>query len=163
MAKISPEQKLDNFRNMYGMIEDYYKQYGRHPTNQEFEEKLGMSGPTVRRYKAVIREQNKKKLLETFQYDIITHARASLETVNKNIKIFENIRDTAEDKDRVMTAAKNVLESHLDAIRIITDVPVYLESSSDQNNNNNVPVKQEHNIEESKEEQITDSIKSMYD
>lgn len=159
--KISSEQKLDNFRNMYSMIEDYHKQYGRYPTNQEFEEKLGMASATVQRYKRAIRQENKKKLLEIFHYDIITHARASLETVNKNVKIFEKIRDNSEDDDKVMTAAKNVLEAHLDAIRIITDVPGYLDNNS--NENNDVPVKQEHNIGKSKEDKITDSIESMYD
>ena len=124
--KISTEQKLDNFRNMRAMIEDYARQYSRFPISKEFEEKLNISESTVKRYKKVILQENKKKILDEFHHDILIHVEKSFVTINQNIKIFEEIRDNSENNDEKMIAAKNILESHLDAIRIMNDAPEYL-------------------------------------
>ncbi len=124
--KISVEDKLENQRNMLGMIEDYKREHHRFPTLQEFEEKLSMSPRTVQRYKAEILVESKKRLLEKFHNNMILHVESAFTTINENVKIFEYIRENSTSNDEKMTAAKNILDSHLDAVRIINDAPDYL-------------------------------------
>jgi len=165
MVKISTEAKLDNFRNMRAMIADYIKQYSRFPTSKEFEEKLNMSEATVKRYKKIILQENKQKILDEFHHDMIIHVEKSFETINKNIKIFEEIRDNSGDNDEKMIAAKYVLESHLDAIRIMNDAPEYLGleydgNDSNDSNDNNVQDEQEY-IHRQIDSEITEGIKAI--
>lgn len=158
MSRISAEQKLDNFRNMYAMIQDYKNNYSRFPSGKEFEEKLGMAEATVKRYKLVILNDSKKKMLDEFHHDILLHVEKAFSAINKNIKIFEEIRDNANNNDEKMAAAKYVLESHLDAIRIMNDAPEYLGLEY----NDNVQNEQEHIHRKDSSEKVKDSIESMF-
>ena len=124
--KISTEQKLDNFKNMRSMISDYKKQNDRYPTTDEFVEKLGLSASTVRRYKRVILDEDKKKILEEFQEEVIEDVKDLQTDIKANIKIFKTIRDgEASDSNDKMNAARNLQESRLDLIRIKRDAPEF--------------------------------------
>jgi len=158
MARIPVEQKLDNYRNMVGMVNDYERQYSRWPTNQEFVEKLGMTRSTASRYKQDILEQNKKALMNTFYFDMIIHVKKSLEAINKNVRLFENIREGSGDNHERMDAAKSVLESHLDAIRLIDEAPKYLGLDYDISKD-----EPENNIRrETTSERVEESIESTF-
>jgi len=76
------------------MIEDYDRLHSRFPTSKEFEDKLNMSEATVKRYKNAIIKQKKIALFGTFSEKILHHAAKAFEEINKNIKIFEDIRDS---------------------------------------------------------------------
>ena len=155
--KISTEQKLDNFRNMHSMIEDYRKQHNRFPTLKEFEEKLGMSEATVKRYKRIILDQQKSLLLKTFQDEMVYRVGDAIKSIDKNVGIFETIRDETNDDDTKMSAGKIVIESKLDAIRIMRDGPDFLGINYDVSN------EQEHIHEENiREDRIRESIKSTF-
>lgn len=156
--KISTEQKLDNFRNMRSMIKDYRKQHNRFPTLKEFEEKLEMSFSSVQRYKRVILDEQKSLLLKTFQDEMVYRISDAIKSIDKNIKIFEEIRDKKNDDDATMSAGKLVIESKLDAIRIMRDGPDFLGINYDVSN------EQEHIYEENlREERIRESIESIFD
>lgn len=145
--KISTEDKLDNQRNMLGMIEDYKREHNRFPTLKEFEEKLEMSPRSVQRYKSEILEESKKKLLDKFHNNMILHVEAAFNTINDNVKIFEYIRENSTSSDEKMVAAKNILEAHLDAVRIINDAPDYLGLDYDVQNEQKYIHRQENNEE----------------
>lgn len=156
--KISTEQKLDNFRNMRSMIKDYRKQHNRFPTLKEFEEKLEMSFSSVQRYKRVILDEQKSLLLKTFQDEMVYRISDAIKSIDKNIKIFEEIRDKKNDDDATMSAGKLVIESKLDAIRVMRDGPDFLGINYDVSN------EQEHIHEENlREERIRESIESIFD
>jgi hypothetical protein len=153
------KKKLDNFRNMCGMVGDYDREYSRWPTTKEFVEKLDMETRTVQRYKREILQQSKEKLLETFNYDIIIHVKNSFNTINENIKVFKKIRDKSNNNSEKMEAAKNVLEAHLDAIRLIYDVPEYLGVE----NNNVSKNEKEYNIKKTETTKINHAIDFTFD
>jgi transcriptional regulator with XRE-family HTH domain len=161
MAKIPSQQKLDNYRNMCSMVSDYEKLYHRWPTIQELEEKLGMSPATVKRYKRDILMYSKRKLLDSYQYDIVVHVREALNTINRNISIFEEIRDSPEtDSSGRMAAAKLVLETHLDAIRIMEQSPEYL---GPQHGDYDVQDGQEHIHGKGGSEKVKEFIEATFD
>lgn len=136
--KISTEQKIDNFRNMRGMITDYRIQHNRLPTNAEFAKKLGMHPTTVRTYKRHILNKEKEKLLQTFQDEMIVRVKDVVKSIDENIEIFETIRDdTTTTSDTKMSAAKSVIDSKLDVIRIMRDGPDFLEVEYGSNNGSN--------------------------
>lgn len=124
--KISTEQKLDNFRNMRAMISDYRTQHNRFPTIEEFEEKLEMSSATVKRYKVIILEENKIQLLKKFQDEMVIRIEDVVESIDDNVKKFKTIRDESNDENTVISAAKCIIESKLDAIRVMRDGPDFL-------------------------------------
>ena len=154
--KINSEEKLENQRNMLGMIEDYKREYSRFPTLKEFEEKLNMAPRTVSRYKSEILVDSKKKLLDKFHNNILLHVEAAFNTINENVKIFEKIRDESDSNDEKMIAAKNILESHLDAVRIINDAPEYLGLDYDVSN------EQEHIHRKTDKEKIKDPVEHTF-
>lgn len=155
------QKKLDNYKNMAGMIDDYEKLYSRLPTNKEFADGLGVGERSVNRYKKAILEKRTKLLVSTFNYKLNIHLEKAFETLDKNIKIFEKIRDESENNSEKMDAAKYVLECHLDAIRLIDEAPMYLEDTS---NNNNDTSKNEHesDLRKAEAEKITNSIKTTF-
>jgi len=156
--KISTEQKLDNFRNMRSMIKDYRKQHNRFPTVQEFEEKLEMSSASVERYKRVILDEQKSLLLKTFQDEMVYRVSDAIKSIDKNVGVFEKIRDETDNDDTKMSAGKIVIESKLDAIRVMRDGPDFLGINYDVSN------EQEHIHEENiREERIRESIESIFD
>ena len=156
--KISTEQKLDNFRNMRSMITDYRKQHTRFPTLKEFEEKLGMSEATVKRYKRIILDEQKSLLLKTFQDEMVYRISDTIKSIDKNVTIFEGIRDETDNDDTKMSAGKIVIESKLDAIRVMRDGPDFLGINYDVSN------KQEHIHEENiREDRIQESVESTFD
>lgn len=162
--KITTEEKMDKFRNMRAMIEDYKRLYSRYPTLKEYQEKLNMSSAVVIRYKRVILQEAKKKILDVFHNDMIIHIEKSLEAINENVEIFKKIRDdTFNDKNIIMLAAKNVLESHIDAVRIMKDAPDYLglKYDDDKKIDNNVQDEQKYLYGQDDSEKIKDSIESM--
>lgn len=131
---------MTKFRDMRAMISDYKKNFGRFPTSKEFEDKLEMSEATVKRYKKIILAESKQALLKQFHQDIIIHVEGALDVITENIKLFREIRDSETSSDEKMTAAKNLQEAHLDAVRIMNDAPEYLgleDDSTDSNNNSN--------------------------
>lgn len=156
--KISSEQKLDNYRNMRSMIKDYRKQHNRFPTLKEFEEKLEMSSASVKRYKRVILDEQKSLLLKTFQDEMVYRVGDAIKSIDKNVGIFETIRDETDNDDTKMSAGKIVIESKLDAIRVMRDGPDFLGINYDVSN------EQEHIHEENiREERIRESIESIFD
>ena len=158
--RISTQQKLDNYRNMVGMIIDYRKQYNRLPTNKEFEVKLEISPSSVKRYKSAILQEEKSILLKKFQDDMLFRVSEVITSIDKNVGIFEKIRDkTSSDDTAVMSAGKLVIESKLDAIRVMRDGPDFLKINYDDVSN-----KQEHiHKQDIREERIRESIESIFD
>lgn len=155
--KISTEQKLDNFRNMRAMISDYRTQHNRFPTIEEFEEKLEMSSATVKRYKVIILEENKIQLLKKFQDEMVIRIEDVVESIDDNVKKFKTIRDESNDENAVISAAKCIIESKLDAIRVMRDGPDFLGVDYD------VSDKQEYIHGEIESEKIKSGIESISD
>ncbi len=155
--KISTEQKLDNFRNMRAMISDYRTQHNRFPTIEEFEEKLEMSSATVKRYKVIILEENKIQLLKKFQDEMVIRIEDVVESIDDNVKKFKTIRDVGNDEHAVISAAKCIIESKLDAIRVMRDGPDFLGVDYD------VSDKQEYIHGEIESEKIKSGIESISD
>lgn len=161
MAKISSQQKHQNFLDMIGMMNDYNKQFSRFPTTKEFEEKLGMSEATVKRYKNPIIKQMKQKLLDEFNDDMIFYIKKSKISLDKHSEICEKIRDdTSNDNNDKINASKNIVEANLDMIRLIEDTEKYLKIEDDDNVSKNG---QEYNYRQTEEEARTEeSIESMF-
>lgn len=156
--KISTGHKLDNFRNMRSMIKDYSEQYSRYPTNKEMEEKLEMSEATVKRYKRVILNDQKLLLLKTFHDEMVYRISDAVTSIDKNVTIFETIRDKKTEDYITMAAGKLVIESKLDAIRVMRDGPDFLGINYDVSN------EQEHIYEENiRDERIRESVESIFD
>ena len=154
--KISTEEKFDNYRNICGMVSDYDIQYSRWPTNKEIEEKLGMSSATVKRYKRDILAQDKKQLFDSFNYEIILHTKKTLSRINKNIKDCEEILKKPEDNTEKMDTGQRILEYHLEAIKIMRDIPAYV-------GDDDVQSEQECIHRESNSENITEGFESIND
>jgi len=158
MVKISSEQVIDNFKNMVGMINDYKKQDRGFPKPKDFEEGLGMSEATVKRYKSVILKQMKKKLLDEFNNEMINHIEKAMKALNEHSKMCEELKKTGDSNERII-ASKNIVESHLDAIRLVYDTPEFLKLEGDDNVSEN---EQEYNYRKTEaEERIQVSIESL--
>lgn len=143
---------------MRAMIKDYQEQKDRYPSTEEFMEKLGISSSSARRYKRVILDEDRKKILDTFQDEIIIDVDNLSNTIKENIKIFKSIRDgLGEPSDRI-NAARNLQESHLDLIRIKRDAPEFLGLDY-----SNVQQSAEEHIHESEDRQLTEGITSLFD
>jgi len=154
IMKISTEQKLDNYRNMVGMISDYEKQYSRWPTTKEFAEKLNMAEPTVRKYKRDILAQDRKELFDSFNYEIIIYTKKTLSSIKRNIKDCEKIYDNPEDNTEKMDTGRRILDYHLDAIKIMRDIPIFL-------GGDNVQSEQEHIHRQADSENTTEGFESI--
>lgn len=154
---ISTEQKLDNFRNMRAMISDYAEKYNRFPTIEEFEEGLNMAQNTVLRYKKVILEENRKKMLDEFQSDMIVRMNKTIKSIDNGIEKLNTISEEGKfDSDKI-TAIKGIVELNIDVISIMRDGPDFLKSDD-----NYVSDKQEYIYKEIQSEKITDSIESTF-
>jgi len=162
--KISTEKKLDNFRNMRAMIDDYFKLHNRSRTNKEMQEKLDMSAPTVQRYKAVIFKEMKEELAKKFNDDIVLSAGKIIEKINKSITTFEEIRDGEEKASDKISAAREVILAEQYKLKVMQDGIIFLEEEDNSNGNDNaVRTDKQHIHRETKsEERIQESIKSMY-
>lgn len=159
MAMISTEQKLENFRNMYGMIDDYKKLHSRFPTTKEFEEKLNMAPATVKRYKSVILKHLTEKLLEKYSCDMYIHIDKAMDALNEHSKICKEIRDKTSGDEKI-NANKGIVESELDIVRLIADSREYLRLVEDYNVSENG---QEHNNKQiEKDERTQESIEAIF-
>lgn len=159
MAKISSEQKLDNFRNMFSMIEDYKKLHSRFPTLKEFEEKLNMSEATVKRYKSVIIKHLSEKLLEKYGCDMYIHIDKAMDALKEHSKICTEIRDDSSGDEKI-NANKGIVESELDIVRLIADSREYLRLVEDYNVSENG---QEYNNKQTeKDERTQESIEAIF-
>ena len=156
MAKISSEQKRDNYRNMRAMINDYRDQQNRHPTIKEFEEKLGLSESTVFRYKKTISSEDTKEMLDEFQDDMKYRIKKTLRSIDKGVEILEGIQNDAEHSSDVISATKAIKELNLDAVRIMRDGPGFLNLNYDESNEH------EYIHRETNSDKITESIETMF-
>jgi len=120
-----------------------------------------MSIATVKRYKKVILNEDRKRILDTFQDEMIKDVEDLQKTMKDNIEIFKKIRDgeIADNTDK-MNAARNMQESYLDLIRIKRDAPEFLGFDYQ---DNNVQSQQEHIHESEKESDITEGITNLFD
>jgi len=151
---ISREKKLQNFRDMRGLIADHRKNHNRFPTTEEFVELTGMHETTARGYKRVILAEDKKKLLAKFQDEMIVRVGDAVDTLDKNIKMLEGIRDGENNNAEKMIAAKAINESKMDVIRVMRDGTDFIGITDDDSNEDdddsvdsntdNVSDKQEH-------------------
>lgn len=132
---VSGEQKIENIRNMRGMLNDYRKLHKRTPTNKEYSEALSMSQRTVSDYRRIIQEDDRLQLLELFENDRIIDAENLMKTINENVIVFKDIRDDESLAPGIrMDAAKNMEESLMDQIRIKRDAPEFMTGKYESNN-----------------------------
>ncbi len=161
---ISTEQKLDNFRNMKSMIDDYAEKYNRFPSIKEFEDGLDMARMTVFRYKKVIVEENRKNMLEHFENDMITRMNRTIADIDDGLKKLKEISKNGKyDSDKI-SAIKGIVELNIDVISIMRDGDDFLkpDNSNDGNDSSsNVSKKQERIYEEIQSEKVIEGIKSI--
>ena len=159
MAKISSEQKLDNFRNMRAMMEDYQENSNRYPTTKEFMEKLGMSEATAKRYKSIIISEIKIKMKDSFHENILISAGKIVKKIDNSIKIFEDIMENGDRSSDKINAAREIILAEQYKLKVMRDGAVFLEEDNNDEVRND---KQCIYGESESEEQITEGLSNTF-
>lgn len=121
-------EKLDILRNIRGLQADYKTQSKRYPTNLEISKALNMPIRTARDYVKVIQSEDKQRILDLFQGDIIAESEKLSKVIDENVTMFQEIRDDNSLSAMVrMDAAKNMEVSIIDSLRIKRDAPEFLQ------------------------------------
>jgi len=158
---ISDGQQQEILRNMRGLIDDFVRDKKGFPTIKDFEERLGITKPTIIKYKSIIIEEDRKSLLEIFGTERIKNVEDIIKVMKENIEINKTIRDGDGNANEKMQAAENMEKSLLSMAQIMYDAPEYLyqDNSDDIDNSDGIDDSKQEHSDRSKETE-SEQIKS---
>ena len=178
--KISEVEREQYLSDMKSLIADHRKQKKKFPRDPEFAKLCGISIHSVKNYRKLISQRNKKALDDRFAIEKIQSIEDSLDTFSNHIEWYDTIRkDDNQDIDIRMNAAKlieeaqkHITEVMVDSLTILDDDEIDEGNSNDNsknnsndnsknNSNDNVLFNKEHLHRT--EEKITEGIKSITD
>ena len=127
MAKISTQQKLQNYNDLKSYIIETGKKKSRYPTLKEMMEFSKMSERTVRRYKSSILNEIKESIRAKYTEDLAIDVDKLLEVIDENIEIFKTIRDESKsNNDDKTNAANNLRDTRIAKITLKKDSMKFL-------------------------------------
>ncbi len=130
---ISKAEQDKILREMRGLIDDFARDKKEFPSDQEFEERIGIKRTSILKYKKIIQEEDRKSLLEIFGPKRISNVKNTIKVLEENIEFYKKIRDKGSSNNEKMQAAKSMEESHLMLATVMHDAPeyLYIEESDD--------------------------------
>lgn len=112
---------------MRGLIADFARDKNEFPSDQEFEERLGIKRTSILKYKKIILNEDRKSLLEIFGTKRTQNVKDTVKVLEENIVFYKKIRDDKDcTKTERMQAGDSMEKAHLSIARVMYDAPEYL-------------------------------------
>lgn len=163
--KISEVEREQHLSDMKSLIVDNRKQKKRFPRDPEFAELCGISIGSVKVYRKIIAQRNKKSLVERFAIEKVQSIEDTVDTLYEHIDWYKGIKkDTENDIETRMSAAKLIEEAQKNITEVMADYTVMLDDVEIPDNlkdKDNVLFNKKHL--HGTEEKITEGIKSITD